>query len=234
MSTYDASLDYRSTASARPVTEQPKEDENEFNEIYSLEEINFVAPSAFARFREGHPGFLWFLAVNIVVAPLLAYAGLQIVESHAPSVSNAIMMSSGIQSLTAAELVDYVRLGHGTAYWLDAAAGDKYTIDSSHNGVNLISYLPAGATPSGPNHATLNIKTYRDITVYNSQLRPLSSSENAQVVTPYGAIVQYNASSPNHMIVSFRDRPEIVAVDYPSVQTPTSFIQDADRLIPIK
>lgn len=231
LSTFDASLDYWSTSSTRSeVQSAPEEDIEDSNDIYGLEEVRFVHPSAISRFRERHQSFILFLLANILLAPLLAYAGLQIVASHPPIVSNTIMMSSGVKSMTSTDLVSFARLEHVDAYWLSSVPGDKYTINNAQGGINSITYIPAGVDQSTSSQATMSIMTYSNSALYSSQLKPLSNANATGTVTQNGVIVQYDSSAPNHMVVTFSNHPEIVVVDYPTTQTPASFIHDAESL----
>lgn len=241
MTTYDASLDYWSAHSTRPTQEYASNsiaDEmvevDDINEIVSLEELTFDRPSAIRRFNGSHPGFIWFLLANVLVTPLLVYAGFQIVASHPPTVLNALMISSGAQSMSAGDLVTLVKSEDKLAYWIKPVPGDTYTKNSTQDGVNSISYIPSDAKLSDLNQVNLTIKTYRNIAVYNAQLQPLSAANDTTITTATGANVQYSKASLNRMIVSFTHKPEIVVVQYPTVQNVTTLVRDAKSLVPIK
>lgn len=231
MSTFDASFDYVSTNSSRSAVQgAPEEVIDDSSDIYALEEVEFVYPSAISRFNDRHPAFIWFLFANILLAPVLAYAGVQLVASHPPMATNALMMSSGVRTMTSSDLVSFVNLEHIDAYWLKNAPGTKYTINNAQSGINSISYLPAGAGASASSQSQMSIKTYTNGELYSSQLKPLSSTDTMHTVTQNGITVQYDTSAPNHMAVLFSDKPEVVVVDYPTVQTPASFLRDALNL----
>lgn len=231
MSSFDASFDYVSTNTRRSAVQAaPEEDIEDSNDIYALEEVEFVYPSAISRFNARHPAFILFLLANLLLAPALAYVGVQLVASHPPLVTNAIMMSSGVKTMTSTDLVSFAKLEHINAYWLSSVPGDKYTVNNAQNGIASISFIPTGAGQSTSNQAAMTIKTYADSAFYGSQLRPLSSASTMNTVTQNGVTVQYDSTAPNHMVVTFSNSPEIVAVDYPTVQTPASFMHDAQSL----
>lgn len=237
MTTYDASLDYRSVGNTRSVVANAtkvvaKEDfrVDELNEIVSLEELIFNKPRSASGFRQTHPRFLWFVLVNIILSPLLVYAGFQIVNSHPPMVLNALMISSGSQTISAADLVTLVKSEHKLAYWINPVAGDSYSNNSTAEGVNSISYMPSGARPKDLIQVSLTIKTYKDIAVYNEQLRPLAGPNETVITAANGTNVEYNEGLPDRMIVSFPRKPEIVVVQYPTTQNVTVFMRDAASL----
>jgi len=241
MTIYDASLDYWSVGNTRSAvadaTNVVVEEDfgvNAINEIVLLEELTFNKLPSSGRFRESHPGFLWFVLANIFITPLLVYAGFQIVNSHPPTVLNALMISSGSQTISAADLVTLVRSEHKLAYWISPVAGDSYSNNSTEEGVNSVSYMPSGMRPKDLSQVSLTIKTYKDIAVYNKQLQPLAGPNETVITTANGTNVEYDEGLPNRMIVSFPRKPEIVVVQYPTTQNVTILMRDAANLTPIR
>lgn len=240
MTTYGASLDYWSDGSTQPVSEHAENNvvdamikEDEIKEIVSLEDITFDKPPASYRFTDTHPRFLRFLLLNIIVVPILIYAAFLISGSHPPELVDEAMISSGAQAMSANNLVALVKSGNQLAYWINPVPGDTYANNSTKNGVDSISYIPAGAKTEDGSGVTTTINTYKDISVYNAELQPLAGAGEMTIPTATGVTVEYNVNTPNRMIVSFAHKPEIVVINYPSKQDVSTLLRDAENLVPI-
>jgi len=240
MTTYDASLDYWSVGSIRPITKYATNNVVEemfeveiIKEIVSLEELTFKTPGFFRRFDKSHPGLLWFLLVNTLLAPILVYANFQIVPSQASTVFNALMVSSGAKTLSADNLVTLVKSNNRLTYWIKSVPGDMYSNNSTQDGVNSISYIPSNAKLSDLRQVDLTVKTYKNFAIYTSQLQPLVGPNETMVTTATGTIVEFNKGFSDRMIVSFTKKPEIVVVQYPTTQDVTTLMRDARSLVPI-
>jgi len=235
VTTYDASLDYRLAISTQPTeTHAPVETENNLNEIISLEEENFGEYVFDSDRRTRRMRFLGFLLLNILIWPVVVYVGLQISASHSPQIIQTMMKKSGAQSMTADQLIATVSAQNRPVFWLSRLSGDMYSDNTTVNGVDVISYLPHGANPAYLNQLDLVIKTYRDANVYNMQLHPLAGGSGTVVENVGNISVTYSPASPDHSIVTFKDRPQIVAIDYPSFQGLSTLVMDAQNLEPIK
>ena len=141
------------------------------------------------------------------------------------------MMTSGARTVTAAELVRSVKMRNRSAYWINARAGDIYTDNSSQIGIDQISYLPKSASPSNLSQFDLRISTYANAATYDAQLHPLAGIDNITVTTANGVNIEYNKASLDHAYVTFAKKPEIVIVDYPTLQSISTLINDAKRLV---
>jgi len=119
-------------------------------------------------------------------------------------------------------------------FWLNRLSGDSYSENSSVSGVDVITYLPEGVDLQAPGQLDLVIKTYRDANIFNVQLHPLSGTADTTVENVGGVTVIYNPASPDHSVIKFKDRPQIVAITYPSFQTVSTLVMDAQNLEPVQ
>lgn len=229
MTTFDASLDYWSDTSKRPA--EPIVAVNvdyASREIMSSKRVNRESGRRKARFP-----FLRFLLLNIVIWPILVYVGLQLSESHSPKVLKSLAVS-GARSMNADQLVTTTKALKRPVFWLNRLSGDTYTENSAVNGVDVITYLPEGTNLQAPGQLDLVIKTYQDSNVFDVQLHPLSGTADTTVENVGGVTVIYNPASPDHSIIKFKDRPQIVAISYPSFQTVSTLVMDAQNLEPVR
>lgn len=227
MTTYDASLDYWSDDSVRPISLHSANDmEEEFDEF-------IVDANTYAELRRGGRNrFLRFVLLNILIWPIVVYVGLQFSESHSPHVLKTLAVS-GAQSMTADQLIATVKSQGRPVFWLNRLSGDTYSENSAVSGVDVITYLPEGADLKAPGQLDLIIKTYRDANIFNVQLHPLSGTADTTVENVGGVTVIYNPASPDHSVVKFKDRPQVVAITYPGFQTVSTLVMDAQNLAPI-
>lgn len=173
------------------------------------------------------------LLIGSIIGSLFIFTGLQVAQSHAPATVNQVAVSSGVQSMSAAELVQTIKAENRTVYWLNAKQGDSYTNSSSANGIDQIFYRPAGTRASDLNQFDVNVGTYRDYSTYDAQPHPFLGANGRTITLPSGATVTYNTASPNQAVVQFRDKQEVVVINYPGTQTVPTIINDSESLVPI-
>lgn len=230
MTIYDASLDYRSAVSTRPAeTHAPEEIVNGLIEIVSLEE-EALSEALYSDHRARRMRFLGFVLVNTLFWPVVVYVALQISASHSPQIVQDLMKTSGVQSMTADQLVATVTSQGRPVFWLNRLSGDMYSDNTSVNGIDVISYLPSDANPAHLNQLDLVVKTYKDSNVYNMQLHPLAGGSGTVVENVGNVSVTYSPTSPDHSIITFKDRPQIVSIDYPAFQDVSTLVMDAQNL----
>lgn len=225
MTTYDASIDYQ-TDGTKP-----------FKKFASPAESDYVKTTDGERIIRGNHKsrnrFLKFLLLNALIWPMIAYIGYQISESHAPEISETAIAASGIRALTAEQLAATVMDQRRPVFWLGRLSGDKYSENTTESGVDAVSYLPQGVEPTNYSQLGLVIKTYRDAKLFNTQLRPLSVSSGLVFENVGSITVSYDPQSLDHSVVTFKDRPQIVAISYPGFQNASTLVMDAQNLTPI-
>lgn len=230
MTIYDASLDYRSAASTRPAeTRAPEEIENGLVEIVSLEE-EALSEMLYSDSRSRRLRFLGFVLANTLFWPVAVFVGLQISASHSPQIVQDLMKTSGVQRMTAEQLIATVTSQGRPVFWLNRLSGDMYSDNTSVNGIDVISYLPSDANPAHLNQLDLVVKTYKDANVYSMQLHPLAGGSGTVVENVGNVSVTYNPASPDHSVITFKDRPEIVSIDYPAFRDVSTLVMDAQNL----
>lgn len=178
-------------------------------------------------------GFGKFLFIGAIVSSLVVFTGLQVAQSHAPATVNEVAVSSGVQTMSAAELIQSIKAEDRTVYWLNPRQGDSYTNSSSANGIDQVFYRQVGTNVSNLNRFDVNVDTYRDYTTYDAQPHPLLGANGRTTTLPSGATVTYDTASPHQAVVQFPNKPEVVVLNYPAVQAVPTLINDAENLVPI-
>lgn len=222
MTIFDVSQDYLSDISTRLGRSS--------FQVEMDEAIAAVGQRIRADRRHARNRFLRFILANLLVWPVIAFIGFQVVDSHKPAVSKALLKTSGAQSMSADELTSIVKGQDRPIFWLGRLSGDTYSENSTVSGVDVITYLPENATPQSARQLDLVIKTYRDSNVFNVQLHPLSGTADTTVENVGGVTVTYNPASPDHSVVTFKDRTQVVSLTYPAFQTISTLVMDAQNL----
>lgn len=178
-------------------------------------------------------GFGRLLLMSAIVGSLVVFTGLQVADSHAPATLNETSVSSGVESMSAAELIQSVKAENRTVYWLNAKRGDSYANNSSANGIDQITYRPAGANASDLAQFDVIVGTYKDYATYDAHPHPLLGANGRTTTLTSGATVTYNSASPNQAVVQFPDKSEVVVLNYPAMQAVPALINDAENLVPV-
>ena len=222
MTTYDASQDYWSNRSMRLGGPSLQVD---IDAAIASVGQRIRADRRYARNR-----FLRFILMNILIWPIVAFIGYQVSHAHSPLVSKTLLVASGAQSMNADKLVATVIAQGRPVFWLNRLSGDTYSENSATPGVDVISYFPENSTPRSQDQLDLVIKTYRDSNVYDVQLRALTATADATIENAGGATVTYNPASPDHSVITFKSRPQVVAMTYSGLQSVSTLVRDAQNL----
>ena len=118
-------------------------------------------------------GFGRLLLISAIVGSIVVFTGLQVADSHAPATLSERSVSSGVESMSAAELIQSIKAENRTVYWLNAKQGDSYANESSANGIDQITYRPAGADVSDLAQFDVIVGTYKDYSTYDAHPHPL-------------------------------------------------------------
>ena len=186
--------------------------------LSSLDESLSYPPSPFLEEEREPPRLAWLLLVGAVLGSILVFTGFQVADSHAPASLNHIVVTSGMPTMSATELIQYVKTKNHTVYWLNAKQGDSYSDNSSVGGVDKISYHPEGSNIADLSQFDVIIGTYQDISTYDAQPHPFLGANGRTFTLSNGATLTYNQMSPNLALIAFPDKPEIVVLNYPATQ----------------
>lgn len=147
-----------------------------------------------------------------------------------PSASPSLAPSGG-SFISAEALANQVKGESRPIYRLGPMEGYSYSLDSSHKGVDVISYLPLmGPRTLGEPQPKLVVETYQDAFTYrNSHLEPLNLN-NVRIETPTGITVQFNEVSLDFAIVTPQGKQAFAVIRYASWQFPTTLMNTANQL----
>ena len=77
-----------------------------------------------------------------LLGSILIFTGVQVANSHAPAAQKQVAVVTGVQTMSAAELIQNVKAEGKSGYWLNSRGGDSYSDNTSTVGVDQIFYRP--------------------------------------------------------------------------------------------
>lgn len=198
---------------------------------FSADESFSYPPSPFIEEAPAPRSFVSRLIGGAVLGSILVFTGVQVASSHAPATQNQVAVVSGVQTMSAGELIQNVKSQGKSVYWINTRAGDSYSESSATLGVHQIFYRAEGSDASLLNQFDVMIGTYQDQATYDAQPHPFLSGESSTLNLSTGATLTYNQTASNRAIVTFPDKPEIIVLNYPTTQAVPIMINDAESLV---
>ncbi len=115
--------------------------------------------------------YRWPLTFVAVLSTLLVtvITGFNLADSHSPG-TEPIVAFSHAQTMSATELIQSVKAGFRTVYWLNAKHGDSYSNNGSTSLVYQISYLSVGSDTANLKQFDMMIRTYRNFDTFDEKL----------------------------------------------------------------
>jgi hypothetical protein len=201
--------------------------------VHSYDEGPWLERPLFVEEEPAGFGLGRLLLIGSIIGSLLIFSGLQVAQSHAPATARQVAVASGVQFMSAAELIQSIKTENRKVFWLNSKQGDSYTNSTSAIGIDQVFYRPVGSNASNLNQFDVNVSTYRDYSTYEAQPHPFLGANGRTIALASGATVTYNSALPNQAVVQFPNAPEVVVLNYPANQAVPMIINDAERLVPI-
>jgi len=145
-------------------------------------------------------------------------------------VSSKSLETCGVTSISADKLINYVKSENRSTFWFGPMPGNMYSINVTRPGTSVITYLPTCLVPSDKKIPQLTVKTYSNTADYITAVHPLSQGSNMRSVTAGEMTVEFNNAKLDREIITFKNQPEIVTVNYPTLQTSQTLIKNAGNL----
>ncbi|HUX65700.1 MAG TPA: hypothetical protein VMV42_01000 [archaeon] len=182
-------------------------------------------------YHKSHPHFILYLGIDAVLSGILIAGGFHFLGPSSWVAHEKFMLAHpGVIPMPLDDLLDYVNREPESIYWLGPVAGDKYTLHRAKGDGAVITYFPDGPSPANVNHPKETIETYKNLAAYKTDVHPLMGANSLKFVTSSGATVEFNKGSTYYENVTFKDKPEIVIISYPSSQLATTLIKNANNL----
>lgn len=149
------------------------------------------------------------------------------------SARGLLVVSSGAETLSATQLIDFIKKEGIVAYWLGPISGSKYTVVTSDVGKVTISYLSGGLGIDDANQRNLVIETVENEGSKVALLAENSEINNGIDSTVTGNTFSYSKNVLDHMSVQIKGSGRHVFVVYPQTRSAISMQTDAEALMKI-
>lgn len=182
----------------------------------------------FSGYEKSHPHFGRYLAIDAALSVSLILIGFQLISPL--KVSSKSLESCGVTSISADKLINYAKSENRSAFWFGPVPGNMYSINVTRPGTTVITYLPTCLVPSAKKISQLTVKTYGNTADYMAGVHPLSKGSNMKSVADGEMTVEFDKTKLDREIITFKNLPEIVTVNYPTVQASQTLVKSAGNL----
>jgi len=180
-------------------------------------------------YERSHPHFLWYLGLDALLSVAIILGGYHFVASNSSTAQN--LVHAGGVSLSSGEFINHVKRNDLETYWLGPISSYKYTINHETPGIVDVFYLPKSSDPSTKNLFKYEVKTYENQKTWDAHGHTLLATSNTTTIPITNKIfVKINKGSMKGEIVTFSDKPVIVAMAYPTRQSLQTMIKNAEKL----
>lgn len=182
-----------------------------------------------ARYERSHPHFIAYIFLDAFLSVALIFAGFSIFSSRT-TIAPELAHAAGVV-MSFAQLDGHLKKDGVQTYWIGPISGDHYELNQEVQGIVDIWYLPKGVTTPGSSLAEYEVKTYANQGVWDAHTHPILASVDTQVIAISPSVsMKINPSSMKGEIVTFSDRPEIVAIAFSKPQTLETMEKEANSL----
>jgi hypothetical protein len=183
------------------------------------------------RYRKSHPHFIWFLSLEALISGALIVGGLHFFGPTLWTSHEEFMIEHpGVIPMPVDKFLDYVTREAETVYWLGPAKRNSYTIDTSANGMYVVTYIPQDPISSHSGALNMSITTDKNLAVYKKNLHAAIDAGSQKIALENGDTVEFSNDSPNAEVITLSGRPEVITIRYPTMQSANNLIKNADRL----
>ena len=183
-------------------------------------------------YEKAHPHRIWYLLADAVVTVALAAIVLPTLMPGSQAVAETrLAQNSGLVAMRATEIASHVREGGVPVYWLGPISGSLYAPNWQTPHVKTVTYLPNGQSDiSALGTPLVRVVTFSSIQAYQAN-NPLYADDTSKGIDSHGNTYFYDAQFMNSEKIVFKDRPEVIEIDYPSWQSASTMAENADKLI---
>lgn len=182
------------------------------------------------RYNRAHPHFKWYLGLDAVLTSLLVFGGVAFAYQPMSSFRMTQLEHSGAVAMSSTEFIRHINGKGDIAYWLGPISGHKYTHADNSLSVITMTYWPQGSNIDIAKQSDLTVATYDNLAAYTTSIHPIENPNTARLVASIGTTVKFNGATMDYEIVTFKGKPEIVVVYYPTWQLSATLMKNAEAL----
>lgn len=181
------------------------------------------------RYERSHPHFIRYIAIDAVISVAVVVGAYQLISTNSSKAQSSVQM--GVTAVSSGELLSAAKSGNIDAFWLGPVAGYKYTLNDQELRIVDIFYWPGDTGSRDAKQFLYEVKTYESQDVWDTHTHPILAKVNISTIAVTPDIsIRINRTSMKGVIVTYGDKPEIVAIAYPAPQTLDGMIKNVESL----
>lgn len=186
-----------------------------------------------ANYRKAHKHFLMFMTVDAFLSFALITTGLHYFGPEAWAAHEKfILKHPGVIPAPVDKFLDYATREREAAFWLGAEPGDLYTYQPSLSGKQTVSYYVRELDSTIANVPTISVTTYRNILVYEENPH-ITLGTTTKALLSDGKTVEFDTEFLKRVLVTFKNDPSIVSIEYRDTQSIKLLLADSVNLKPL-
>ena len=188
-----------------------------------------------SRYERSQPRFIWYLGFDAIISILLVVGGFQLASHLNPTgPTDEQLERAGAVQMTASNFIENVKSSGATVYWLGPLYGATYSLNRSLKYAIIVTYISQGSNFNDASQSRLTVETYANRTALSHDDRLLAIAPGKKVVAENGMTIEYDANTMTAMAVTLQGVEEAVFVEYPSKQSESKLLKDAEALTLVK
>ena len=184
------------------------------------------------RYDRTHPHFLWFVLIDGAISVSLVFGGFAIVRTLVgPSRAHIQIEDAGGVPLSTERLIRHFQGEKRVAYWLGPKDSNSYTPTGVEKDNVTVTYLDGGAVSlSTINEPKLTVRTFDNRKSFEAHDPHSVSIYRTSTWNAHGDEVSYDTHRMNSVVVRFKNKVQVVQIDYPKLHSASFMLTDSIAL----
>lgn len=184
-------------------------------------------------YQRSHPHFFGYIALDAVLSVALVVGAYQLVGVDSSTAEKLLHMGTTV--VTSDELIKHAKDDDVDAFWLGPVSGYQYSLNHEVTGIADLFYWPISSGNRDVKVFLYEVKTYKNQEVWDDHTHTiLATADTKTIVINKDLSIRINPSSMKGVIATYGDKPEIVAIAYPTPQSLQAMIKNVESLKPVQ
>jgi hypothetical protein len=185
-----------------------------------------------SRYERSHRHFFWYAVLDAAVSVALVVGGFQV--AHAGSswkVSVTTLQLSGVQALSADQVINLAHSEQLKVFWLGSISGVKYSFEVKPGVGSTLTYLnDVNWRIQDYDLPKLTIQNYDSYGTYAKNLHPILVNGVQSTLDYPNFTLHFDSDSMRRSTIVYKDSTRVTVITYPMKHSESSLINDAESL----
>jgi len=183
-------------------------------------------------YERSNPHFFWYLAIDALLTVAIILGGYYFFADDSTAQK---LEHSGVVVMSSEELISHLKKENVDVFWLGPISGYEYTLNHEVPGIADLFYQPKSLGKHDIKSFLYEVKTYKSQEVWDAHTHTILSRVNTKMIAVNTDLsIRINPTSMKGVIATYRDKPEIVAIAYPTPQSLKAMIKNVESLKPVQ